>query len=203
MCQLGLDISRKWLRRPGLTIGQKPKTRAKPNDTMKTRILAVAACVLLTAAFQAFAGGGGGGGGGGFGGGGGGGRGGRGGILTPEDSTAVTTAVQADAAYTKMQTDLTAARTAAVEAALDAKATDASIKAKLDAVAKLQSDMALAYSKIVMKTVKLTDDQKTQLKAGPAGYTTLFGGGGAGGRGGGRGGAGGGGGRGGRGGAGG
>ncbi len=159
---------------------------------MKTRILLVAACVLSVAALQAFAGGGGGGGGfggggGGFGGGGGGfggGGGGRGGILTAEDTTAVNTAIQADANMTKLQTDLTAAQTAAVEAALDPKATDASVKAKLDAVYKIQGDLALAREKIVMKTVKLTDEQKTQLKSSPMGFTTLFAGGMGGGRGG-------------------
>ena len=155
---------------------------------MKTRILLVAACVLSVAALQAFAGGGGGGGGGfgggggGFGGGGGG-RGGRGGVLSQEDTTAVQTAVQADANMTKLQTDLTAAQTAAVEEALKAGATDASIKAKLDAVAKIQSDLGLAREKIVMKTVKLTDDQKAQIKTNAMGYATLFGGAGGGGRG--------------------
>jgi hypothetical protein len=155
---------------------------------MKNKILLVAASLLCTAALQTFAqpgGGGGGFGGGGFGGGGGMGMGGMG-PLSMEDMQAVQTAVQADANMTKLQTDLTAAQTAAVEAALDPKATDASIKAKLDAVAKIQTDLALARQKIVMKTVKLTDDQKTQLKSGPTGYTTLFGGAGGRGMGGGR-----------------
>ena len=84
---------------------------------------------------------------------------------------------------TKLQTDLTAAQTAAVEEALKAGATDASIKAKLDAVAKIQSDLGLAREKIVMKTVKLTDDQKAQIKTNAMGYATLFGGAGGGGRG--------------------
>jgi hypothetical protein len=166
------------------------QTKVEENETMKTRILLVAACVLSVAALQAFAGGGGGGGGGfgggggGFGGGGGGRGGGRGGVLSAEDTQAVQTAVQADANMTKLQTDLTAAQTAAVEEALKAGATDATIKAKLDAVAKIQADLGLAREKIVMKTVKLTDDQKAQLKTNAMGYATLFGGA-AGGRGGG------------------
>ncbi len=156
---------------------------------MKNKILLVAASLLCTAALQAYAqpGGGGGFGGGGPGGGGGFGGGGFGGGmmggLSMEDMTAVNDAVQANTNMTKLQTDLTAAQTAAVEAALDPKATDASIKAKLDAVYKIQGELALARQKIVMKTVKLTDEQKTQLKSGPMGFTTLFGGGGFGGRG--------------------
>ena len=149
---------------------------------MKNKILIVAASLLCTAALQTFAqpGGGGGFGGGGFGGGGG--MGGMGGMgpLQMEDMQAIQTAVAADANMTKLQTDLTAAQTAAVEEALKAGATDATIKAKLEAVAKIQTDLALAREKIVLKTVKLTDEQKTQLKGGPVGYTTLFGGAGGG-----------------------
>jgi Spy/CpxP family protein refolding chaperone len=149
---------------------------------MKNKILLVAASLLCTAALQTFAqpggGGGFGGGGGGFGGGGGMGMG--MGPLQMEDMQAIQTAVAADANMTKLQTDLTAAQTAAVEEALKAGATDATIKAKLEAVAKIQTELALAREKIVLKTVKLTDEQKTQLKAGPVGYTTLFGGAGGG-----------------------
>jgi Spy/CpxP family protein refolding chaperone len=156
---------------------------------MKNKILLVAASLLCTAALQAYAqpGGGGGFGGGGPGGGGFGGGGFGGGAmmggLSMEDMTAINDAVQANTNMTKMQADLTTAQTAAVEAALDPKATDASVKAKLDAVYKIQGDLALAREKIVMKTVKLTDEQKTQLKSGPMGFTTIFGGGGFGGRG--------------------
>jgi hypothetical protein len=146
----------------------------KNKVTMKIKILTIVAAVVCATAFQAAAQGG----GGGMGGMGGaaGGRGGRGGVLSQEDRTALQTAVQDDAAYTKLRTDLQAAQTAAVEAALAADAKDATVKAKLEAVAKLQTDMALAYYKLVLKTVKLTDDQKTQLKTGATGYTTIFGG---------------------------
>jgi uncharacterized membrane protein YgcG len=123
-------------------------------------------------------------------------------VVTAEDRQAITAAVQADTSYAKLRTDLQAAQLAAVQAALVKDAKDADIKAKVDAVAKLQAEMAVAYSKIVTKTVKFTDDQVSQLKTNAASYATIFGGAGGAGMGG-RGGMGGaGGGRGGRGGAG-
>ena len=159
----------------------------------------------------ASAGGGGGfgGGGGGFGGGGGGfGGGGRGGLLTPEQTTTVNDALAADSVYTNLQAKLVVAQKEAVTAALDAKATDASVKAKVQAVADIQTQIAMErYSKGVKPVVaSITADAKAALDTAPGGrgytqaYTQLFGGGaafggrgGAGGPGGGRGGAGGGG----------
>jgi uncharacterized membrane protein len=113
----------------------------------------------------------------------GGGRG-RGGILSPEDRTAVQEATREQ--LTKLRTDLQAAQKAAVEAALAENAKDEDIKAKLDAVSKIQNEMALVYCKAVKKTVKFTDEQRSQMKETPfLGYMTLFGPGGFGGRGGG------------------
>ena len=133
--------------------------------------------------------------GGGFGGGGGGG--GRGGLLTAEQTTTVNAALATDSVYTNLQAKLAVAQKDAVNAALDAKATDASVKAKLQAVADIQTQIAIErYSKGVKPVVaSITPDQKATLDAAPGGrgytaaYTQLFGGGAAGG---GRGGAGGG-----------
>ena len=151
---------------------------------------------LATAAFQADAQPG--GGGGGFGGGGGGGGfgggmgGGRGGVFTPEQTTALNDAVAADTALTNLQEKLTAAQKDAVNAALDKAATDASVKAKIQAVSDIQTQIAMErYTKGVKPVVaSITADQKTQLDATPGGrgytmaYTQLFGGGMGGGRGG-------------------
>jgi hypothetical protein len=164
---------------------------------------------LATAAFQANAQPG--GGGGGFGGGGGGGGfgggmgGGRGGVFTPEQTTALNDAVAADTALTNLQEKLTAAQKDAVNAALDKAATDASVKAKIQAVSDLQTQIAMErYTKAVKAmAATVTAEQKTTLDATPNGrgytqaYQTMFGGGmggmGRGGRGGGGGGFGGGG----------
>jgi Spy/CpxP family protein refolding chaperone len=130
------------------------------------------------------------GGGGGFGGGGMGGMGGMGGGgfggmmggMSMEDRQAVNAAIQTNTAYSKLRTDLQTAQTAAVEAALAKDAKDADVKAKIEAVNKLQAEMALAYWQVVKQVVKFTDEQKTQLKdtSNPMsmGYMTLFGGGG-------------------------
>jgi len=109
--------------------------------------------------------------------------GGRGAVLSQEDRTAIQAAVREDMA--KLRTDLQAAQKAAVEAALS-DASDADLKAKIEAVSKIQTEMAVVYCKAVKKNAKLTDEQKTQLKENPMiGYMTLFGGGfGGGGRGG-------------------
>ena len=196
---------------------------------MKTMLVAalvvgsLVACDTIVLAQPGGGGGGGfggGGGGGGFGGGGAGGGGfgggGRGGLLTQEQTTTVNDALAADSVYTNLQAKLVVAQKDAVTAALDAKATDASVKAKVQAVADIQTQIAMErYSKGVKPVVAaITADAKAALDTAPGGrgytqaYTQLFGGGaafgggrggfgggagGAGGPGGGRGGAGGGG----------
>ena len=141
---------------------------------MKTKILTyalAAAGLLCVTTFQAAAQQGGGGG--------------RGGIMSQEDRTAVREATRE--ALTKLRTDLQAAQKAAVETVLSADAKDEEIKAKLEAVSKIQNEIALVYCKAVKKTVKFTDEQTSRMKDTPAiGYMTLFGGGfgGGGGRGG-------------------
>jgi Spy/CpxP family protein refolding chaperone len=146
---------------------------------MKTRTflkcLTVAAAMLCAATIQVVAQPGG---GGGFGGGGGRGR----GALTPEQMQQMRDALPADSAeMTALNTKLTAAQKEAVNAALAKDATEASVKAKIEAVAKIQTDIAmLRYAKAVKPIVaSVTDEQKTQIDAAPGGtYNMMFGGGG-------------------------
>jgi CspA family cold shock protein len=167
--------------------------------SMKTMLVAalvvgsLVACDTIVLAQPGGGGGGGfGGGGGGFGGGGGGfggGGGGRGGfgLLTQEQRTTVNDALATDSVYTNLQAKLVVAQKDAVTAALDAKATDASVKAKLQAVADIQTQIALErYTKGVKPVVaSITADQKATLDTAPGGagytaaYTQLFGGGAA------------------------
>ncbi len=117
--------------------------------------------------------------------------GGRAQILSQEDRRAVTDATRDQ--MTQLRTDLQAAQKAAVQAALAENASESDVAAKVEAVAKLQAKMAMVNYKAVKSTVKLTDDQKAQMKENAMiGYFTLFGGGFGGGRGGRRGGGGGG-----------
>ena len=129
---------------------------------MKTKFLTyalAAAGLLCGATFQAAAQQGGGGG--------------RGGILSQEDRTAVMDAVRPQ--LTKLRADLQAAQKAAIETALAEDAKDEDIKAKLEAVSKIQNEIALVWCKAVKKTVKLTDEQTSRLKENPGfGYMQLF-----------------------------
>jgi Spy/CpxP family protein refolding chaperone len=132
------------------------------------------------------------------GGGGGGGRGGRGGVLTQEQNQQMRDALPMDSAeLTALTTKLTAAQKEAVDAALAKDATEATVRAKVEAVSKIQVDIAmLRYSKAVKPiAASVTDEQKTQIDATPGPtYGQFFGGGfGGGGRRGGGGGGGGGG----------
>ena len=103
-----------------------------------------------------------------------GGDGGRGGILSMEDRTAVQEATREQ--MTKLRADLQAAQGAAIQAALSEDATVEDIKAKLEAVFKIQNDMALVYCQAVRKNVKFTDDQTSLMKADTGlGHMTLFG----------------------------
>ena len=149
--------------------------------------------MLCAATFQAVAQPGGGGGGGGFGGGFGGGR---GMVLTQDQMQQFRDATQAAPEMADLRTKLQAAQKDAVDAALKKDATESDVRAKLEAVAKIQTDIAMVnYTKGVKAiAASVTDDQKTQIDAAPAGtYNMLFGGGFGGGRGGRRGGGGGGG----------
>jgi eukaryotic translation initiation factor 2C len=130
--------------------------------------------------------------------GGGGGRGGgRGGVLTPEQNQQIMTAVQGSADLTALTTKLAAAQKDAVNAALAPDATEDSVRAKVAAVAAIQTDIAVMRYTVAVKPIvaSITADQKTQIDSAPpaATYGQLFGGGAfGGGRGGRRGGGGGG-----------
>jgi hypothetical protein len=121
--------------------------------------------------------------------------GGRGGVLTMDQNQQIMTAVQGSAELTALTTKLAAAQKDAVNAALAPDATEASVRAKVEAVAAIQTDIAVMRYTVAVKPVvaSITADQKTQIDAAPpaATYGQLFGGGFGGGRGGRRGGAGG------------
>ena len=111
------------------------------------------------------------------GGGGGAGRGGS--ALTADQTTQLNTAIAADQAeLTSLQDKLTAAQKDAVTAVL-AMSDDATIRSKLEAVANIQTEIAmLRYAKGVTKVAStVTADQKTTMGAAAAqSYYALFGG---------------------------
>ena len=151
--------------------------------TFLTHIL-VAVSLLCAAAFQAVAQAPGGGG--------------SGGILTQEQRTKMRETMQAlQADLTPLTNKLATAQKDAVKAALAKDADEKIVRAKVEAVAKVQTDIAMLRFKTVKEIAStLTDEQKTQMDARPGtAYNSLFGGmgGGGGGRRGGGGGAGGGG----------
>ena len=135
--------------------------------TLLKSVLLVAGLLCATG-FQAVAQGAGGAGGGG-----------RGGmaVLTTEQRQKMRDTIQAD--LTPLTEKLTAAQKDAAKAVLS-NASDDAIKAKLDAVNKIQADIALLRAKGVKAIASsLTADQKEQLEnARDGGYTALLGGGG-------------------------
>jgi hypothetical protein len=114
--------------------------------------------------------------------------GGRGGALTQEQNQQIMTAVTGSAELTALNTKLADAQKAAVTAALAADATEASVRAKVEAVSKIQTDIAMLRYTVAVKPIvaSITADQKTQIDGAPpaATYGQLFGGGFGGGRGG-------------------
>jgi Spy/CpxP family protein refolding chaperone len=104
---------------------------------------------------------------------GGGGRGGMG-VLTQEQRTKMRETVQAD--LTPLTEKLVAAQKEAVKAAL-AGDSEATVKAKLEAVSKIQTEIAVLRLKGVKAIAStLTAEQKTQLEnARDGGYMSLFG----------------------------
>jgi CspA family cold shock protein len=153
----------------------------KLQKTMLVAALVVGSLVTGGTALMAQNGGGGGGGGFGGGGGGGGMRGGRGGVLTQEQNTQIRDAVTGSTELTALTTKLAAAQKEAVDAALAPDATDASVKAKVAAVAAIQTDIAMLRYTVAVKPVvaSITADQKTQIDTAPATamtYNQFFGG---------------------------
>jgi Spy/CpxP family protein refolding chaperone len=136
----------------------------KPNTFLKYALLI--AGLIGAAGTQAFAQaqqGGGGAGRGGF------------GVLTQEQRTKMRETVQAD--LTPLMEKLVAAQKEAVTAALAENASEATVKAKLEAVSKIQTDLALLRFKGVKAIAStLTAEQKTQLSnSRDGGYNALLG----------------------------
>jgi Spy/CpxP family protein refolding chaperone len=153
--------------------------------------LILAACLLGMATLPSLAQAPGGGGGGG-------GRGGMGGMgfLTQDQRTKLREASQgSQTQLTALTEKLSAAQKDALTAALAKDADEKTVRAKLEAVAKIQVDMGVLRLKALKEAaITLTDEQKTQLETRPGiAYNMLLGGMGGMGGGGRRGGAGGGG----------
>jgi len=117
------------------------------------------------------------------------GRGGAGGLLTPEQRTKIRESLQSSQSeVTELTTKLAAAQKEAVKAALAKDADEKSVRPKIEAVTKIQTEIALLRLKAVKDVAPtLTDEQKTQIENRPGvAYTALLGGFGAVGGGGGR-----------------
>ena len=115
------------------------------------------------------------------------GGGGPGGILTQEQRTKMRETMQAlQADLTPLTNKLATVQKDAVKAALAKDADEKTLRAKIEAVAKVQTDIALLRFKAVKEIAStLTEEQKTQMEARPGtAYNSLFGGmgGGGGGR---------------------
>ena len=162
--------------------------RSQTNNKMKTRTivtpLLVAAGLLCATTFQASAQAGGGGGGGG----------GMGGMLTQDQRTKLRESMQGTE-MTDLSTKLAAAQKEAVQAATAKTPDEKTVRAKVEAVTKIQTDIAMLRFKAFKEIAStLTDEQKTQMESRPGmAYMMVLGGGfgGGGGRRGGGGGAGG------------
>jgi Spy/CpxP family protein refolding chaperone len=154
---------------------------------MKTRTflthLVVASTLLCTAAFQANAQapGGGAGGGRGF------------GVLTEDQRTKMREAMQgAQSEFAPLNEKLAAAQKEALKAALTKAPDTKVVQAKVEAVAKIQTEIAMLRLKVLKDVLgSLTDEQKTQIDERAGMNYGMFLGGGFGGFGGGMGGAGG------------
>lgn len=134
--------------------------------------IALLTTLLVAAAFQAVAQPGPGG-GGGF------------GVLTEEQRTKLRETMQASQSeFAPLNEKLMAAQKEAIKAALADKPDEKNVRAKIEAVAKIQTDIAMIRVK-GLKEIKLTDDQKSQIEERPGmAYMMLFGGFGGGRRGG-------------------
>ena len=106
------------------------------------------------------------------------------GMLTEEQRTKLRDAMQANQSeMTQLTEKLTAAQKEAIKAALAEKPDESLVRSKVEAVAKIQTDIAMLRFKGI-KEIKFTDEQKSQMDERPfMGYMTMFGGfGGGGGR---------------------
>jgi len=105
--------------------------------------------------------------------------GGRAGFLTTEQRTKLREAMQASQSdMTALTEKLRAAEKEALKAVTAKDADEKSVRPKLEAVAKIQTDIALLRLKAVKEVAStLTDEQKTQLESNPGmAYNALLGG---------------------------
>ena len=113
------------------------------------------------------------------------GGGGAGGILTPEQRTKIRENLQSSQTeLTQLNEKLAAAQKAAVKAALEKDADEKALRPKIEAVTKIQTEIALMRLKAVKDIAPtLTEEQKTQIESRPGmAYNALLGGAGGGGR---------------------
>jgi Spy/CpxP family protein refolding chaperone len=95
------------------------------------------------------------------------------GALTQEQRQKITEAIQAD--LTPLDQKLQNAQTEAVKAALG-NASESSVKAKIEGVAKIQTEIAMLRFKKGLKAITLTDEQKRAMQSNATiGYIQLFG----------------------------
>ncbi len=102
-----------------------------------------------------------------------------GGILTPEQRTKMRETMQGlQADLSPLTNKLALAQKEAVKAALAKDAEADAVRAKIEAVAKIQTDIAMLRLKAVKEIAStLTDEQKTQMAERPGmAYNSLFGG---------------------------
>jgi Spy/CpxP family protein refolding chaperone len=100
-------------------------------------------------------------------------------VLTDDQRTKLREAMQgSQAEMTQLGEKLAAAQKEALKAALAKDADEKTVRAKVEAVAKIQTDIAILRLKAVKEIAPtLTDEQKTQLESRPGvGYGMLLGG---------------------------
>jgi Spy/CpxP family protein refolding chaperone len=103
---------------------------------------------------------------------------GRGGFLTQDQRTQMRESLQASQAdLTQLNDKLAAAQKEAVNAALAKEADEKTVRAKIEAVSKIQTDIAILRLKAVKAIAStLTDEQKSQIESRPgAAYNALLG----------------------------
>jgi Spy/CpxP family protein refolding chaperone len=108
-----------------------------------------------------------------------GGGGGRGGMLTPDQMTKLRETMQGSQSdLTQLNEKLAAAQKEAIKAATAKNADEKTVRAKIEAVTKIQTDIAMLRFKGVKEIAPtFTDEQKTQMEARPGmAYGMLLGG---------------------------
>jgi Spy/CpxP family protein refolding chaperone len=107
------------------------------------------------------------------------GGGGMGGVLTQDQRTKMRESMQASQTeLTQLNEKLAAAQKEALNAALAKDATEKTVRPKIEAVAKIQTEISMLRFKGVKEIAStITDEQKTQMQERPGmGYNMLLGG---------------------------